>query len=212
MILDYSQAAARRPGPLRWLRALWSHQARLELGYVASCKQAFYVVVVISVLAGVLSTTHACLRCLIAHVAGPQALSIVTLKHALFSSWMGCCTNALKVAPVCFCVLLGSLILLSNAWARRGGHWTRAFPVFSLGSVPLLWFFVLFQIEGIAGLFPGGSVWHTAWNPVTNYVRFIGLMIGFVLLAMWMADALRLYGSLRERDTAPLPRTINATV
>lgn len=211
MILDYSQTAARRPGAMRWLRAFWSHRARLELGHAATCRQAFLVVAAISLLAGLLSTTHACLRCFISHMNGPEALSIRALKHSLFHSWMGCCTNALKVAPICFCLLLGGLILLSNAWARRGGQWSRAFPVCSLGSVPVLWFFVLFQIEGIARVLPDRSVWYAGWNPVTNYVRFVGLMIGVVLLAMWLADALRLYDALRERDTLPQGRTAGAT-
>ncbi len=66
----------------------------------------------------------------------------------------------------------------------------------SVGCVPLLWFFVLLQLEGVSPFVGLGGVWYGMWNPVTNVVRFVMLMVGIVLLGVWIVDAGRMYRAL----------------
>ena len=198
MILDYSRSAARRQGPARWVRALWSHRSRVELAQVATCKQGVWVVAGISVLAGILSTTHACLRSFVSHVA-ERHRSMEVLRHEMGEHWPAALAGAVVFTPVCFCVLTAFLAVLSRVM-RRGQSWTRAFGALAIGCMPLVWFFVLLQLEGVAPMVSKSEGWYDIWNPVTNYVRFGVLMIGIMLLGAWAVDAGRMYRHVRDRE------------
>lgn len=201
VVLDYSQGALRRLGPSRWLRLFWSHRARLELAQTASVTQGMLLLALISIIAGVLSTTHLCLHSLIVHAIDPQC-TLRILRTELSAHWLAVVGGTLLFAPLCFVVLTGLLMALSRLWtwtARPGERWSQTFPVLSVGCVPLLWFFVLLQLESVAPFASRAGVWGGEWNPVTNIVRFAALMIGTVLLAMWIVDGMRMYCSLRGR-------------
>jgi hypothetical protein len=155
----------------------------------------------ISVIAGLLSTMHLCIHSLIVNATDPRS-SIWVLKNDLFAHWLVVIGTALLFAPMCFALLAGLLMLLARVWTglmRPGERWSQTFPALSVGCVPLLWFFVLLQLESVAPFASRAGVWGGAWNPVTNLVRFIALMIGVVLLAMWIVDGMRMYYSLRGR-------------
>ncbi|MGE5611799.1 MAG: hypothetical protein ACM359_21305 [Bacillota bacterium] len=202
VVLDYSQGALRRVGPSRWLRLFWSHRARLELAQTASCTQGLLVLAAISLIAGLLSTTHLCIHSLIVHAMDPHC-SLRVLRNEFSAHWLAVIGTSLIVAPLCFAVLAGLLLLLSRVWTglmRPGERWSQTFPVLSVGCVPLLWFFVLLQLESVAPFAARAGVWGGAWNPVTNLVRFISLMIGMILLAMWIVDGMRMYYTLRRRE------------
>jgi hypothetical protein len=63
--------------------------------------------------------------------------------------------------------------------------------------VPLLWFFVLFQANGLAPLVEYDDLWQHHLNPLTNSVRF-GVFLGCMLLVgAWVIDAAKLRESVR---------------
>ncbi|MCY2951385.1 MAG: hypothetical protein NTU53_05335 [Planctomycetota bacterium] len=201
VILDYSRSGVRRRELARWVRTFWSHRARLELAQTASFKQALGVLAGISALAGVLSTTHVCVRSFITHAMGASS-AMAVLRQEVAEYWPLAVGGALAFVPICFGVLVGVLAVLSQVWARlmrRREPWSATFAVLSVGCVPLLWFFVLLQLEGVSPIVGRAGVWYGMWNPVTNYVRFAVMMIGIVLLGVWIVDAGRMYFSMRDR-------------
>jgi uncharacterized membrane protein YbhN (UPF0104 family) len=121
------------------------------------------------------------------------------------NNWFPAVQTAFTYAPIYFVGLVAVLVMLSLVSVRvsaQGQSWAKTFPVMSVGAVPLVWFFVLFQLDGFAPHGVRADAWLHWWNPVTNYVRFIILMAGVVLLAIWILDAGRLYRSMRERHVA----------
>jgi len=204
VVLDYSRSALRRHGVARWVRTFWSHRARLELARTASFKQGLWLLAGVSAIAGVLSTSHLCLRSFIAHAIGaPNAMAV--LRHEIAAHWPIVLASTLAFAPIFFGFLVGFLAAISGMWtrlSRRNEPWSAAFPMLSVGCVPVLWFFVLLQLEGVAPFVGKNEVWYLAWNPVTNCVRFAVLMIGIVLAGIWIVDASRMYYSIRERAEA----------
>lgn len=201
MILDYSQSAARKAAPHRWFRAFWSHQTRLELAQSLSVSQGVGLVLAISILAGALSSSHLCLRTLIQAFTATPGPSLAAIKANLLASTVAAGQIALLVAPIYFLILLGGTTLAAAIWTkvlRRGGAFSETFPVFSVGSVPLLWFFVLLQLEGIAPFVSHSTVLADFWNPLTNSLRFAVLMIGILLLGLWFSDTARLHRGIRR--------------
>jgi hypothetical protein len=200
VVLDYSRGALLKRGPSWWMRALWSHQARIDLAQRISFVQALAILAAISLAAGFLCITHSCVHPLVNHGFNPQR-SLAALKAELSAETLACAWNALRFVPLCFCALVAALVLLSNLWVflgRRVSHWARVFPVLSVGSVPILWFFVLFQLDGLAPFIARPDMWHELYNPVTNIARFAVLMGGIILLVLWIIDAGKLYQSLRN--------------
>lgn len=201
VILDYSQSGIRRAGLLRWLRLFWSHRARLEVAQTASCGQGLGILAGISLIAGLLSTTHVGIHAIIVHATDPRC-SMPMLRGEFSAHWLAVVGSSLIFAPLCFAVLAGLLVGLARVWtwlARPGECWSQTFPVLSVGCVPLLWFFVLLQLESVAPFASKAGVWGGAWNPVTNGVRFAALMIGAILVGIWIIDGMRMYYSLRGR-------------
>jgi hypothetical protein len=205
VVLNYSRTHIGRPSPARWIRALWSHRVRAELAQTASFVQALGIVACISFISATLSVTHHCLAALMLHVRGPQAASLDLLLQKAANNWFPAVRTAFTYAPIYFVGLVAVLVLLSLVSVRLSSHgqsWAKTFPMMSVGAVPLVWFFVLFQFEGFAPYIAHPDAWLHWWNPVTNYVRFIILMVGIVLLAIWILDAGRLYQSIRNRHIA----------
>jgi hypothetical protein len=199
VVLEYSRSGVRRRGLAKWARMFWSHRARVELAQTASFKQGLGILAVISAAAGILSTTHICMRSFIAHAIGAPSVWAV-LRQEAAEHWPLALCGAMAFAPICFGVLVGVVAAMSGVWARlmrRQESWSATFPVLSVGCVPLLWFFVLLQLEGVAPFAGSGQAF--AWNPVSNVVRFAVLMIGIVLLGAWIVDAGRMYCSMRGR-------------
>lgn len=205
VVLNYSRTHVRRPSAARWVRALWSHRVRVELAQTASFGQALGIVACISLISATLSVTHHCLAALMVHVRGPAAGSLDVLLQKASNNWFPAVQTAFTYAPIYFLALVAVLVLLSLVSVRLSSHgqsWAKTFPVMSVGAVPLVWFFVLFQFEGFAPYTAPADAWLHWWNPVTNIVRFVILMAAIALLAVWVLDAGRLYQSMRDRHIA----------
>ena len=205
VVLNYSRTHVRRPSPARWVRALWSHQVRVELAQTASFGQALGILACISLIAAMLSATHHALAAMMVHVRAPGATTMDVLLQKASNNWFPALQAALTYAPIYFLGLVAvlvSLSLVSVRFSQHGQSWAKTFPVMSVGAVPMLWFFVLFQFDGFAPYTARAEAWLHWWNPVTNVVRFAILMAGMVLLAVWIVDAGRLYRSMRERHIA----------
>ena len=205
VVLNYSRTHVRRPSAARWVRALWSHRVRVELAQTASFGQGLGIVACISVISAVLSATHHLLSALMAHMRGPGAGSLDVLLQKASNNWFPAVQTVFTFLPIYFVALVAVLVLLSLVSVRlsaQGQSWAKTFPVMSVGAVPLVWFFVLFQFEGFSSFIAHPDAWLHWWNPVTNVVRFVILMVGMVLLAVWILDAGRLYRSMRDRHIA----------
>lgn len=195
MYLDYSRSAVRKTGLLRWVRALWSHQVRLELARTISLLQALGVLGAMSVLGAALSLTPQLLQATLARWGSGSVLIRNFWQQELLHGGLALARHTLLFAPLFFGVLVGGLVLLAGLCARLGRNgrsWPHCFAILAVGAMPLLWFFMLFQIEGVSP--QGAGLW---WNPVTNLPRFAMLMLAVVLLALWAVDSRRLYLALR---------------
>jgi hypothetical protein len=205
VVLNYSRTHVRRPSAARWVRALWSHRVRVELAQTASFGQALGILACVSLISAVLSATHHSMAALMAHLRGPGAGSLDLLLQKVSNNLFPAVRTAFTFLPIYFAALVGVLVLLSLVSVRLSSHgqgWAKTFPVMSVGAVPLVWFFVLFQFEGFSSFMAGPDAWLHWWNPVTNVVRFVILMVGMVLLAVWILDVGRLYQSMRNRHIA----------
>lgn len=198
--LDFtSHGLLRRFGPLYWVRMLWSHRARLDVARHATAGQAMLLIAAISVIAAVLSRSHLILQLalghLLAHGAAPMRFRADLIRMGLLAG-----RQALKIAPIYF----GGLTAIATA--ASGACWlmrkklrivSHRLAAIAAAAVPILWFFILFQIEGLAPFLSDSDTWHGPWNPITNALRFALLMGALVLAAVWIVDIRRIYNAVR---------------
>jgi hypothetical protein len=222
MILDYSQPGARRPKLACWLRSLWSHRARVELALAGSLGKALLLLAVIATLAAALSTTHAHLHLMLSHTrsAGVSERLMPLLREDLSSAARSVGRFTLVLAPIYFAALALLLGVAARCWASRSSKPVGAavparscagcFALLAAASMPVLWLFLLLQLEALAPFLSDRSMWEASWNPVSNLARFFLVLLGFGVLGLWMLDLSRLLGTLRQLQ-GPRPETAPTT-
>jgi len=200
MFLDYSRTGSHRTGLMRWLRAFWSHRARLDIARSASGREAVGIVAAVSLLGAILSFSHAWVYTLVHLAFHPENGFLLTL-HRCWEQMSAVMGWALIAAPIGFSVFLCVLACGTMLWPRRVRrihNFRERFAVVAAASMPVLWFFVLLQLEGLAPLAGGTPLWE-GWNPLTNFVRFIMLMGAIVLTGLWVVDAGRLCQTMSDQ-------------
>jgi hypothetical protein len=199
--LDYSHGVARRGGLMRWIKTLWSHRARLEAARSTTAMQGMVLLAVVSLAAAILSNSHLLVHLLLDHWFKGEGVTGQRLRTDLAHSGVAVGKHALRMAPIYFALLATVGAGVAGLWTatrRKLRTVTHRFGVVAVACVPLLWFFLLFQFEGLAPFVVDGDNWHGPWNPITNLVRFCVLM-GFVLLsALWIVDVGRIYNAVRD--------------
>src|SRR5688572_16901891 len=208
MILDYSHPGARRPKVACWLRSLWSHHARVEVAHAASSGKALLLLALVAVLAAVLSTTHAHLHVMLAHTrsAGASERLLPLLRQDIAAAVRSVGRFTLLLAPLYFAALTLLLAAAAKCWACRASGSGRScagcFALLAACSMPVLWFFLLFQLEAFAPFLADRSMWGSSWNPISNLARFLFLLLGLGLVGLWMLDLSRLLATLRRLQGA----------
>jgi len=198
MILDYSQP---RSGPTLGccIRTLWSSNARVEFAQCASWAHAIVVLTSIATMAAILTASDAWLREAMVRGLAPNANFATWIFDELLTGGRSTGRFALQLIPAYFAVLAGTVYVIALLWARRVRHqsWTRCFAAASVGSVPLLWFFLLLQLECLSPLVNYDDLWHHHLNPLTNSVRFAVFVGSLGMVALWIFEAARLKNSVR---------------
>ena len=204
MFLEYSPpppGQAIRPSVLCWVRSLWSHDARTRVACSGSFVHALIVLAGISVVGAFLSTTHGHLHLMLKHAFAGQGAAIELLRRDLATAFQQVFSFTIRFAPIYFLLLAGIVAAMAKFWSCRSSRresWTYCFAFLTASVVPLLWFFVLLQLESISPLMSQQHAWHGPWwNPLSNTARFVLLMLGLLLFARWLLDTSRLYNTLR---------------
>jgi hypothetical protein len=200
MILDYDVSQPRRGPTLSCcIRTLWSAEARVEFAQCASWAHAIAILTSIATLAAILTASDVWL-----HEAVVQALA----PNVNWTNWMldelrtaGRSTGrlALQLIPIYFILLSATVYTLAMIWSRRARYqsWTRCFAAASVGAVPVLWLFLLLQLECLSPLVNYEDLWHHHLNPLTNSVRFAVFVGCLGMVALWIFEAARLKDSVR---------------
>lgn len=202
MILDYHQSQSKRgPSFSCCLRTLWSGRARVEFAQNASWIHAVCGLAAISSLAAVLTASATWLREAMVGVLNPAAIG-QWLVNDLVRSGQSSGRVALELVPIYFAALAAAVYVAACFWSRRKGaqSWTRCFAATAVGCVPLLWFFLLLQMECLAPLVDYDDLWHHHLNPLTNGIRFTLFVSSLMLMAVWMFEAARLRESVRYQQ------------
>jgi hypothetical protein len=106
---------------------------------------------------------------------------------------------ALQLIPIYFIVLAAIVYGVAMLWSWRARYqsWTRCFAAASVGAVPVLWFFLLLQLECLSPLVNYDDLWHHHLNPLTNTVRFAVFVCSLGMVGLWVFEAARLKDSVR---------------
>ncbi len=199
MILDYDFSRPKRGPTLGCcIRTLWSSDARVEFAQCASWAHAIGVLSSIAAIAAILTACDAWLREAVVRGLAPNAsLGTWLFNELLMVRSTG--TFALQLMPIYFAVLGTIVYGIACLWSRKARYqsWTRCFAAASVGAVPLLWFFLLLQLECLSPLVNYDDLWHHHLNPLTNSVRFAVFVCSLGMVAVWIFDAARLKDSLR---------------
>jgi hypothetical protein len=199
MILDYSRPKKRGPTISCCIRTLWSPSARVEFAQNGSSAHAICVLVTISAISAVLTASSIALYSSVARGATLSSGYAQWLLGELLMAGDSWGRLALQLVPAYFAVIAGSVYIIALALFRCGGwqSWSKCFCAVSVGCVPLLWFFLLFQANGLAPLVEYDDLWHHHLNPLTNSIRF-GVFLGcMMLVGAWVIDAAKLRESVR---------------
>ncbi len=200
MILDYSQP---RRGPTLscCIRTLWSSDARVEFAQCASWAHAIGVLTTIAIIAAILTASDTWLRAAVVRGINPNAALGQWILDELLTAGRSTVRLALQLIPVYFAALAGTVYIVALIWAHHARHqsWTRCFAAASVGCVPLLWFFLLLQLDCLSPLVNYEDLWHHHLNPLTNSIRFALFVGSMLLLALWMFEAARLRESVRHQ-------------
>jgi len=198
MILDYSQP---RRGPTLGccIRTLWSSDARVEFAQCASWGHAICVLTSIATIAAILTASDTWLRDAVVRALAPNASFGNWILDEVLTAGQSTGRFALQLIPIYFTVLAAMVYIIALLWARRARYqsWTRCFAAASVGAVPLLWFFLLLQLECLSPLVNYDDLWHHHLNPLTNSVRFAVFVGSLGMVALWIFEAARLKDSLR---------------
>jgi hypothetical protein len=190
MILNYHQSQPRRSPTLACcLRTLWSRRARLEFAQSASWTHAVCGIAVISSLAAMLTASADWLRSAMIGLLNPTAIG-PWLINDLVHEGQSAGRIALQLVPIYFTVLAAVVYIAACFWSHKRGaqNWTRCFAATSVGCVPLLWIFLLLQVECLAPLVDYDDLWHHHLNPLTNGIRFALFVGSLLLIAVWMFE------------------------
>jgi hypothetical protein len=201
MILDYSRPKRRGPTLNCCIHSLWSPSARVEFAQSASSAHAICVLATISAIAAFLTASSIWLHSQVARgiVTNPKGGYANWLLGELLMAGDSWGRLALQLIPAYFAILGGIVYMIAALWTRFGGwaSWTRCFCAVSVGCAPLLWFFLLLQLNCLAPLVEYDDLWHHHLNPLTNSVRF-GVFLGaMMLMAFWVLEAAKLRESVR---------------
>jgi len=199
MILDYDFSRPKRGPTLGCcIRTLWSSDARVEFAQYASWAHAIGVLSSIAAVASILTASDVWLRDAVVRGLAPN----VSLGTWLFNELLTVRSTgifALQLIPAYFAVLGAIVYGIACLWSRKARYqsWTRCFAAASVGAVPLLWFFLLLQLECLSPLVNYDDLWHHHLNPLTNTVRFAVFVCSLGMVAVWIFDAARLKDSVR---------------
>src|SRR2546421_1889363 len=198
MILDYSRP---RRGPTLGccIRTLWSSNARVEFAQCASWAHAIVVLTSIATVAAILTASDSWLREAVVRGLAPKAVFTQWIFDEILTAGRSTGRFALQLIPIYFAVLAATVYAIALLWARRAPHqnWTRCFAAASVGAVPVLWLFLLLQLECLSPLVNYDDLWHHHLNPLTNSVRFAIFVASLGMVAVWIFEAARLKDSVR---------------
>jgi hypothetical protein len=200
MILDYGYSQPRRGPTLGCcLRTLWSSDARVEFAQCASWAHAIGVLTTIATIAAILTASDTWLREAVVRGLAPKVNLGTWLFDELLMAGRPTSRLALQLIPIYFTVLAVVVYVIAMIWSSRVRHqsWTRCFAAASVGAVPLLWFFLLIQLECLSPLVNYDDLWHHHLNPLTNSVRFAVFVCSLGMVALWIFEAARLKDSVR---------------
>lgn len=210
MYLDYSRPAPAGACRVRvgcWARAIFSHRARVEAARGASWVEALAALGAVALLAAALTASHVHARELLAHAVASPAGMLASLRAELPAAAEALGLFTLAAAPLYFAGLALLVAGVARLWSARSGGvlpWGHCFGALAATAVPLLWFFLLVQLDILSPLLADRQAFRDpqVWNPVTNAVRFVVLMAGVALAGAWVAAGGRLMRVLREAATA----------
>jgi hypothetical protein len=198
MILDYSQP---RNGPKLGccIRTLWSGGARVEFAQSASWAHAIGVLATTATIAAILTASNSWLREAVLRWWAPNGKLGEWLLDELLTGGRSTGRFALQLIPVYFAILAATVYVIALLWSRRARYqnWTRCFAAASVGAVPVLWLFLLLQIESLSPLVNYEDLWHHHLNPLTNSVRFAVFVGSMGMVALWIFEAARLKDSVK---------------
>jgi len=199
MILDYGSSQPRRGPSLGCcLRTLWSGDARVEFAQCASWGHAIGMLTSIAAVAAILTASDAWLREAVVRGLAPDVNPGTWFFNELVSVRLTG-NFALQLIPIYFIVLAAIVYGVAMLWSWRAHYqsWTRCFAAASVGAVPVLWFFLLLQLECLSPLVNYDDLWHHHLNPLTNTVRFAVFVCSLGMVGLWVFEAARLKDSLR---------------
>jgi len=199
MILDYSQPRRRGPTLGCCIRTLWSGSARVEFAQCASWAHAIVVLTSIATAAAVLTASDSWLREAVVRGLAPKAIFTQWIFDEILTVGRSTGRFALQLIPIYFSVLAGIVYGIALLWSRRAPHqtWNRCFAAASVGAVPVLWLFLLLQLECLSPLVNYDDLWHHHLNPLTNSVRFAVFVGCLGMVALWIFEVARLKDSVR---------------
>jgi hypothetical protein len=189
-------------GLLPSLRTLWSRRARIDFARRGSFAGAVVLLAMVSLLAVLLTISHHWIEAILHIVLNTEQELFAALKHKWPAVSLASARKALAATPIYFTALLAGCAMLAFIWSRVGRSGitlAHRFIVVSVAAVPLLWFFLLYQVDGVAPFMTrDGDLYHGAWNPLTNLTRFVLCMGGVVLMVLWVGDLRRMYQALHD--------------
>jgi hypothetical protein len=200
MILDYDYSRPRRGPTLGCcLRTLWSSEARVEFAQCASWGHSIGVLITIAALAAILTASDGWLREAVVRGISPNVNLGTWLLDELLAAGGLTRTFALRLIPIYFAVLAASVYVIALVWSWRARYqsWSRCFAAATVGAVPVLWLFLLLQLECLSPLVNYEDIWHHHLNPLTNTVRFAVFVCSLGMIALWIFEAARLKDSVR---------------
>src|SRR5687768_16426178 len=150
MILDYDYSRPRRGPTLACcIRTLWSSEARVEFAQCASWGHAIGVLTSIATIAAILTASDVWLREVVVRGLAPNANFGAWLLNEILNAGQSSGRLALQLIPIYFILLSGTVYVIALVWSHRARYqsWTRCFAAASVGAVPVLWLFLLIQLE-----------------------------------------------------------------
>jgi hypothetical protein len=189
-------------GLLPSLRTLWSRRARIDFARRGSFAGAIVLLAMVSLLAVLLTISHHWIEAVLGIVLGTEQEFLATAKEKLPAVSLASARKALAATPIYFTGLLAGCAMLAFVWSRVGRSGitlAHRFIVVSVAAVPVLWFFLLYQVDGVAPFVTrDADLYHGPWNPLTNGTRFVLCLGAVVLMVLWIGDLRRMYQALQD--------------
>jgi hypothetical protein len=171
----------------------------VEFAQCASWGHSIGILTSIAALAALLTASDGWLREAVVRGSAPNSNLGTWLLDELLVAGGSTRTFALRLIPIYFLVLAVSVYVIALLWSRRARYqsWTRCFAAASVGAVPVLWLFLLLQLECLSPLVNYDDLWNHHLNPLTNTVRFAVFVCSLGMIALWIFEAARLKDSVR---------------